>query len=75
MAAHLRDAIVSPNATYNEIKALALGDAQYVIFPGEDIRARIHGPLTQEAIDREVETVFTRWGGAARLAQCAALPH
>lgn len=75
MAAYLRNRPVSPNATYQEIKALALDSAQYVIFPGESVRSHIQGPLTQEAINRVVEPVFTRWGGPARLAQCSALPH
>lgn len=75
MAAYLRDRPVSPSATYAEIKALALDGAQYLIFPGEAVRAHIQGALTQEGIDRAVEEVFRRWGGPERMARCAALAH
>ena len=75
MAAYLRDRAVAPDATYQEIKALALDGAQYLLFPGEAVRDHIQGSLSQERINREVEAVFTRWGGPARLAQCAALAH
>jgi len=75
MAAQLRDAAVLPNATYDEIKALAMGDAQYLVFSGRDIRAHISGALAQGRIDQEVQAIFNRWGGMTRLSQCAALPR
>ena len=74
LAASLRQASVSPTATYREIRALALPDVQYLIFPGTDIRRLASSAVTPAVIDREGARLFEAWGGVARLQQCATLP-
>lgn len=73
LAAALRGESVSPAATYQQVRALALGDVQYLVFAGANIRSLVNGQLTQAAINREGERLLRAWGGAERLAQCATL--
>jgi len=77
LAASLSNVTLRGNETYDEIRALAHADVDYLIFPRDDIR-RIVGagtPFTQEDIDRAGQALFERWGGAERLDACAALPR
>jgi hypothetical protein len=71
LAAQLRGQTVPANASYQQIRALALRDGQYLIFPGTDVRRSIPGAVSQSEIDRLGREIFQRWGGEARLAQCA----
>jgi len=73
LAAALRGQAVSPTASYRQVKALALADVQYLVFPGAGIKALTNGPFTQSDIDREGAQLLERWGGVQRLTQCASL--
>lgn len=70
LAAQLRGQSVAPNASYAQIRALALRDGQYLIFPGTNIRRSVRGALSQADIDRVGSALFAQWGGAERLASC-----
>ena len=58
---------------FSEIKKLARPNVQYVIFPKDDIRRKVGPAFTQADIDRVGKEIFERWGGVARLDDCAAL--
>lgn len=75
MAAALRRTTVSPTASYRQIRAMALPDAQYLIFPGAGIRGLVRGAITQADIDREGARLFAKWGGEQRLTRCVTLPR
>ena len=75
LAAALRGTPVGEEATYATVRALALPDVQYLVFPGTDLRGRIAGPPTQAKIDAEAAALFEAWGGASALALCEALPR
>jgi hypothetical protein len=70
LVAHLRGQTVAPNASYQQIRRLALQDGQYLIFPGTDIRRSDRGAITQGDIDEAGRRLFDRWGGVARLRSC-----
>jgi hypothetical protein len=75
LAAALHQARVSPTASYPEIRAMAMPDVQYLVFPGSNIRTGAGGAVSQAAIDREGERLFRAWGGEERLKQCGSLPR
>lgn len=64
-----------PNGTYDEARSLAVNDLQYLIFPDRDAKKELGLPLTQEQIEAWGSSIFEEWGGADRLAACAALPQ
>jgi len=61
------------NETYADIKKLARGDVQYLLFPKHDIRNVVGARYSQADIDKAAQEVFEQWGGRNRLAACKPL--
>lgn len=63
---------LSPNASYSEIKRLAVNDVDYLIFPANDVEKfyRSKGGTTQDGIDEYGKDIFETWGGVTRLKAC-----
>jgi hypothetical protein len=70
LAASLNQHTLTGNETYPQIKALALSDVDYLIFPSYDLKKREPGPISQAKIDRWGEEAFRAWGGEQRFAEC-----
>lgn len=75
LAAALRGTSLVGTETYQQIKQLALPALQFVVFPGESVRDKFPGHLTQADVDAMARSAFERWGGVSRLNECSGLPH
>ena len=73
LAAKLSDRTLNGQENFQQIKALARPDVQYVIFPKDDIRRAVGLRFTQADIDQAGARLFEEWGGNGRLEACADL--
>lgn len=73
LAVALNGVKLSGAETYKEIRALALADVEYLIFPSHDIIKKTGGKFTQADVDRIGAEVFSAWGGMPRLDDCSRL--
>jgi hypothetical protein len=73
LAAALNGRTLTGKETFAELKRLVVRDAQYVIFPRDDIRRIAGSAFTQKDIDTAGARVFQQWGGTARLDSCSSL--
>jgi len=70
LTAALKQVKLKGDEPYAKIKALAVKDVQYVVFPRNDIRREVGKTYTQADIDRVGAELFEKWGGRARLDDC-----
>ena len=73
LTAELLGKTVPSDATYSEIRKLAVPNVEYLIFPANDVEKyyRNKGGVTQSRINEYGAKVFADWGGIERLDTCA----